>query len=465
MRGKLVAQDENDEPANVLLEKIAQEKAQLIKEKKIKKTKPLPEITDEEKPFDIPDSWEWVRLGKVYNFIDYRGKTPHKISSGVRLITAKNVRMGYIKKEPEEFISNAEYDARSTRGFVRKNDILITTEAPMGLVSLNTFIEPIATAQRLITLQKISKNLNNCFISYYLRSKSFQKNLKIQATGSTVKGIKASKLKQIPILIPPLNEQKRIAAKVEELFELLDIIEESTNNYENLQKELKEKILELGMQGKLVEQDTSDESAAVLYEQIQTEKAELIKEKKIKKTKPLPEISEEEKSFDIPESWEWVRFGEIGIFRNGKTPKKEDISVEEKIPYFKVSDMNTPSNRRYLKFTLNYVSSKYEHQTMPKNTIVFPKNGGAVLTAKKRILSTQSLVDLNTGGITGFNSINVNFLFYLFSNVNILNYVRGSAVPTIDSKKLKNLVVGLPPLNEQKRIATKIEELFNTIDN
>ena len=127
--------------------------------------------------------------------------------------------------------------------------------------------------------------------------------------------------------------------------------------------------------------------------------------------------------------------------------------------------MNTPSNRRYLKFTLNYVSSKYEHQTMPKNTIVFPKNGGAVLTAKKRILSTQSLVDLNTGGITGFNSINVNFLFYLFSNVNILNYVRGSAVPTIDSKKLKNLVVGLPPLNEQKRIATKIEELFNTIDN
>ena len=219
------------------------------------------------------------------------------------------------------------------------------------------------------------------------------------------------------------------------------------------------------MQGKLVEQDTSDESAAVLYEQIQTEKAELIKEKKIKKTKPLPEISEEEKSFDIPESWEWVRFGEIGIFRNGKTPKKEDISVEEKIPYFKVSDMNTPSNRRYLKFTLNYVSSKYEHQTMPKNTIVLPKNGGAVLTAKKRILSTQSLVDLNTGGIAGFNSINVNFLFYLFSNVNILNYVRGSAVPTIDSKKLKNLVVGLPPLNEQKRIATKIEELFNTIDN
>ncbi len=121
MRGKLVKQDPNDEPASVLLEKIKAEKAELVKAGKIKKSRALPEITDEEKPFDIPDSWKWVRLGDVYDFIDYRGKTPHKISSGIRLITAKNVRNGYIKLEPEEFISKQEYIKRSTRGFINKD--------------------------------------------------------------------------------------------------------------------------------------------------------------------------------------------------------------------------------------------------------------------------------------------------------------------------------------------------------
>ena len=210
MRGKLVKQDPNDEPASVLLEKIKAEKAELVKEGNIKKSKALPEITDDEKPFDIPDSWEWVRLGDVYDFIDYRGKTPHKISSGIRLITAKNVRNGYIKLEPEEFISKQEYIERSTRGFINKEDIFITTEAPMGLVAINRFNEPIATAQRLITLRKYIQQQNNDFIAFQMQSSFFQERLKSKSTGSTVKGIKAANLKQVLILIPPLSEQSRI---------------------------------------------------------------------------------------------------------------------------------------------------------------------------------------------------------------------------------------------------------------
>lgn len=221
IRGKLVKQDPNDEPASVLLEKIKAEKAELVKEKKIKKSKPLPPITDEEKPFDIPDSWEWVRLGDVYHFVDYRGKTPHKISSGIRLITAKNVRNGYIKLEPEEFISLEEHKERSTRGLINKGDIFITTEAPMGLVALNNFDEPIATAQRLITLQKVSKYQDSSFAAFQMQSSFFQKELQQKATGSTVKGIKASNLKQVLILIPPVAEQRRIVKKISQVLKLL----------------------------------------------------------------------------------------------------------------------------------------------------------------------------------------------------------------------------------------------------
>ncbi|TSO25506.1 restriction endonuclease subunit S [Lactobacillus sp. LL6] len=222
MRGKLVKQNPDDKPASVLLEKIKAEKAELVKEGKIKKSKKLPEITDDEKPFDISDSWEWVRLGEIYDFIDYRGKTPHKISSGIRLITAKNVRMGYISVKPEEFISKTEFVERSTRGDVVKGDIFITTEAPMGLIAINDFDEPIATAQRLITLRKVSNLQNNKFMSYFMQSNIFQKFLNEKATGSTVKGIKAANLKQVLILMPPLEEQQRIVNQIESIMKMIN---------------------------------------------------------------------------------------------------------------------------------------------------------------------------------------------------------------------------------------------------
>ncbi|WP_243419841.1 restriction endonuclease subunit S [Lactobacillus helveticus] len=216
--------------------------------------------------------------------------------------------------------------------------------------------------------------------------------------------------------------------------------------------------MDLAMRGKLVPQDPNDEPASVLLEKIKAEKAELIKEKKIKKIKPLPPITDDEKPFDIPDSWEWVRFNDIGIMKNGKTPKKTDVKSNARYPYFKVKDMNI--NSLYMKIVENYVDEKYESQIFPKNTIIYPKNGGAVLTNKKRILIQDSLVDLNTGGIIPYENINFKFLFYMFQSFDIKKYVKGSAVPTINAKKLRETVVPLPPLSEQSRIAAKIAQLF-----
>lgn len=223
-----------------------------------------------------------------------------------------------------------------------------------------------------------------------------------------------------------------------------------TNSLDFDAQALREKILDLAMRGKLVKQDPNDEPASVWLEKIKAEKAELVKEKKIKKSKPLPDITDDEKPFDIPNSWEWVRLGEVTIFKNGKTPKSADVSDSGLYPYFKVKDMN--NNELYMEKTQNYVGKAYMKQTMPKRTIIFPKNGGAVLTAKKRILIQDSLVDLNTGGIIPLNNSNYKYIFYLFSNLNVKNYVKGSAVPTINSKKLKETIVPFPPLEEQSRI-------------
>ena len=231
-----------------------------------------------------------------------------------------------------------------------------------------------------------------------------------------------------------------------------------TNTLDFDAQALREKILDLAMHGKLVPQDPNDEPASVLLEKIKAEKEQLIKEKKIKKSKPLAQITDDEKLFDIPDSWEWVRLGDVGLLKNGKTPKKEDISSDNIYPYFKVKDMN--NNNLYMENVKNWVGEKYSRQVMPKNTIIFPKNGGAILTAKKRILSQDSLVDLNTGGLIPYNDLNHKFIFYLFLSLDIKDFVKGSAVPTINSKKLKETLVPLPPLEEQSRIAAKIAQLF-----
>jgi len=224
VQGKLVEQNSSDESAEILFEKIRKEKEQLIKDKKIKKEKPLPEISADEIPYELPSGWKWCRLGDVVRFIDYRGKTPTKTDYGVRLLTAKNVKKGFINLNPEEFISVETYNNYMTRGFPKKNDILITTEAPLGNVANLILDEKVAFAQRVIILQDYI-SLNKIFLKYVLLSKYFQNLLIFNQSGMTAKGIKSSRLKNLLVPLPPLEEQKRIVKKVDSLMSFCDILE------------------------------------------------------------------------------------------------------------------------------------------------------------------------------------------------------------------------------------------------
>lgn len=223
VRGRLVPQDPNDEPVKDALARNDERRRETSRSDHRADEENQPLLSADDR-WDIADTWSWRGLADLVLFVDYRGKTPAKLSSGVRLLTAKNVRKGQITLAPEEFLSESEYQAWMTRGFPKAGDVLFTTEAPMGNAAVVELTERFALAQRVICFQSYGA-LDPAFLVLQILSDQFQFILDKNGTGVTAKGIKASRLKQLPIAIPPLAEQRRIVAKVEQLMALVDELE------------------------------------------------------------------------------------------------------------------------------------------------------------------------------------------------------------------------------------------------
>lgn len=237
--GKLVQQFERQEKVAKLAEKIANSRERLIKSGIINRLPNVPPVADSEAPFDRPSGWMWLRYNALFRFIDYRGKTPPKVDSGVRLVTAKNVRPGRIDVEPREFITLAFYKKWMTRGFPQIGDILLTVEAPLGNAAIVDIEEKFALAQRVICLQPWDHDeIETKFYLYTILSPIGQKQLVDQSSGMTATGIKSSRLKLLPLPVPPLEEQKRIASRVDELMALCDRLERKVREKERLNAEL-----------------------------------------------------------------------------------------------------------------------------------------------------------------------------------------------------------------------------------
>ena len=458
MRGKLVKQDPNDEPASVLLKKIAQEKKQLIKEKKVKKTKPLPEITDEEKPFNIPDSWEWVRLGDISEVIlgqAPKGTTVHTQSVGVEFHQGKT-------EFTNEIIGKSNKFTTQDNKIVDQSYILMAVRAPVG--DVNLLDRSIFIGRGLAGIKGYS--INKKYLFYYLNTKkSYYNKL---STGSTFKAINGTIIQNTPIALPPLEEQSRIADKIAQLFTLLRKVESSTKQYVELQQLLKNKVLDLAMQGKLVEQRDDEEPASVLLEKIRTEKAELIKEKKIKKTKPLPEITDEEKPFDIPDSWEWVRLGDVANWAAGATPsrKKQEYYLDGTIPWLKTGDLNDAVINTTSEFITELGAQNSSVKLNKPGNILIAMYGATIgklgIVGKKALTTNQACL----GGEPYIGVYNWYLFYYLLaSRKSLIKLGAGGAQPNISKQKVENYIFSLPPLNEQKRIVVKVEELLSLISN
>lgn len=486
VRGKLVPQDPSDEPASVLLERIAVEKARLVKEEGLRTSaNEVVDIADEY--IECPSHWKWVRLGNIAKFIDYRGKTPNKIDAGVRLITAKNIRYGYIDLIPEEFISEADYEQWMTRGFPRVGDTLFTTEAPLGNAAVIDINERFALAQRAICFQWHYSTVSRFMLIQILAS-PFQNQLLDNSSGMTATGVKASRLKEIPVVIPPAEEQQRIVAKVDELMALCDQLEqrsesqlaahqtlvetllatltdssdadELAQNWARLSTHfdtlftteasidaLKQTILQLAVMGKLVPQDPSDEPASALLERIAAEKAQLVKEKKIKKDKPLPAISEDEKLCNLPEGWVQCRLNDIIKISSGDGLTSKQMASDGSIPVFGG----------------NGITGYHDQFNVSQPTIVIGRVGfycGSVHITPSKAWVTDNAF------ITSFSHVNVHLdlLAWLLKATNLNEHDNATAQPVISGRKLYPIVVCLPPLAEQHRIVAKIDELMTICD-
>lgn len=242
VRGKLVEQDANDEPAENCLA-ISDETRRKISKSDHRADSSNQPLLAPELRWDIPNAWRWRGLADLVLFIDYRGKTPQKVEAGIRLITAKNVKQGFINLHPEEFVTADVYNDWMTRGIPTDGDVLFTTEAPMGNAAVVRFPGRFALAQRVIDFRPYGA-VDPDFLVLQLLSAPFQSILDVTATGLTAKGIKAAKLKRLPIALPPLAEQQRIVDKVDELMALCDQLESQLTTNEADSRRLLEAVLQ-----------------------------------------------------------------------------------------------------------------------------------------------------------------------------------------------------------------------------
>ena len=457
VQGKLVEHDPNDEPASVLLKKIQKEKERLVKEKKIRKSKPLPPITEDEIPFELPNGWEWVRLKDVG--YDFGQKKPDKKFT--------YIDVGSINQEKSVLgennnILNPENAPSRARKIVANGTVIYSTVRPyllnIAIIDQDFKYEPIvSTAFAIIHPYK---GIFNKYIYYCLKSNFFIDYVQSQMVGMAYPAINESKFFNGLIPLPPTNEQKRIAEKVDELFA---IIEKLDNNKDELLKTIentRNMILQSAIQGKLVPQDPTDEPASILLGKIKEEKEKLIKEKKIRKSKPLPPITEDEIPFELPDGWGWCRLGEIVEFNSGDSPSKYNLKNEGKIPFIKVKDMNLKENKDVITTSTYFSDCIYDNKLIVSNSIIFPKRGGAIATNKKRVVKNNIYVDSNIMAITPHVRSIVNYIVKWFKNINLWELNSGTAVPQINNKDLISILLPLPPLAEQKRIVKKSDELL-----
>ena len=325
IQGKLVEQRPEEGTAEELFARIQEEKQQLIKEKKIKKEKPLPEITDDEKPFNIPESWMWVRWGDLSESIQYGYNAPAQSVGRIKMVRISDIQEGKVIWESVPFC-NIQEDEISNY-LLKKNDILFArTGGTVGKSYLVKDIPDEAIYAGYLIRTRYSESLCPEYMKCFMESLLYWTQLKNGTIATAQPNCNGKTLSKMVLPLPPLAEQKRIVAKIEELLPYIERYEQAWSKLEKFNsrfpEDMKKSLLQYAIQGKLVEQRSEEGTAKELFEQIQEEKQRLIKEKKIKKEKSLPEITDDEKPFDIPESWKWVRIQDISWFIDaGKSPK------------------------------------------------------------------------------------------------------------------------------------------------
>ncbi len=470
IRGKLVEQRPEEGMAEELFARIQEEKQRLIAEKKTKKEKPLPEITEDEKPFDIPESWKWVRFGTVISLVsgtDFKPEEYNDQGRGTVYITgASNL------SENGVIISRW---TETPRNFAYRGDILLVCKGSGYGKTVFCDVDEVHIARQIMAIKQMN-SLNMSFTRYFLQANLIY--LKAKGQG-VIPGIDRASVLNVPFPLPPLVEQKRIVAKIEELLPYIDRYEQAWSKLEKFNsrfpEDMKRSLLQYAIQGKLVEQRSEEGTAEELFEQIQEEKQRLITEKKIKKEKQLPEITDEEKPFDIPESWKWARFSELcSVLTCGYASTPTYVDKENGKPFISAKNVKP---YKFMPEDHNYISNElYEKLTQNAK----PEKGDILLTRVGAGIGEAAIIDVEWDfaiyvSLTLIKLVDVKLvdnryiLYWLNSPIGVASakkniYGKNASQGNLNVKNVRDFLVPLPPLAEQKRIVEKLELLLPLCD-
>lgn len=513
IQGKLTVnwREENPdvEPASELLKRIQTEKESLVQEKIIRKEKPLPEVSKDEIPYILPKDWVWNHLGNIcIKIVDGSHNPPPKHPNGIPMLSAQNVRNGVLTWNTNRYISEDDFEKEKKRNDIKKNDVFLTIVGTIGRTYVVNGEESNFAIQRSVA--QIRTFIDSTYLAFMFRSKTMFDFYKKNAKGTAQKGVYLNKLKLALIPIPPLEEQKEIVKLVETLFKEVEQLEQLTveriglkedfvtsalnqltinnanqewtflqehfksffNQTTNIKK-LRETVLQLAVQGKLTSEwranNRDTEDASILLKRIQIEKAQLIKDKKIKKEKALPKITKDEIPYDLPEGWVWVNFGDLATFINGDRgknyPNKSEY-VDEGVAWINTGHINPDGTLSESK--MNYITEdKYDilrggkiqdgdlvyclrGATFGKTAYVTPFKKGA-------IASSLMIIRAHIQDSSGFI---YRFLISPEGKRQLLRFDNGSAQPNLSANKVKLYTFPLPPLEEQKAIVEKVNALM-----
>jgi type I restriction enzyme, S subunit len=492
MQGKLAQQDPNDPPASQLLKEIEAEKKRLVKEGKTKAPKPLPEIKQEEIPYALPQGWKWVKLGELG--ISQTGTTPPSKNRGNYGNKIPFIGPGDIKNNAINYSGEGLSEIGISNGrLIEKGSVLmVCIGGSIGKRAVNAID---VTCNQQINSVTPYKPVSVNYLFHSMGAEWFQKCVVAQSGGSATPIINKQKWSNIAIPLPPVQEQHRIVAKIDQLMARCDELEklraererkrlsvhtaalkqlldaptpasfaealqflsqhfgELYTARENL-AELRKAILQLAVMGKLVPQDPNDPPASQLLKEIEAEKKRLVKERKIKALNPLPEIEQEEAPYSLPDGWKWIRFGEITITRDGErrpVSKDEREKIKGDYDYYGASGVIDTVNDYIFDKDLLLMGEDGANLINRSTPIAFIARG------KYWVNNHAHVIDAHDFGL----------LLYLEKFINAIDlkpYVTGSAQPKMNQAKMNGIVVALPPALEQHRIVAKIDQLMAFCD-
>lgn len=492
VRGKLVPQDPNDEPASELLKRIAEEKARLVAEGKIKRQKQLADIGEEEWPFELPEQWAWVRLADLaYPQAGFAFKSGGFNTSGLGLPLIRIRDVG-------QSFSGTFYEGEYRAEFVvERGDYLISMDGQFRVATWQG--DSALLNQRVTRLIFFGNESARRFIADSLQARLLE--LQGVKTYTTVDHLSGGQISEAVIALPPLAEQHRIVAKVDELMALCDRLdaqqadaesahaqlvqalldsltqasdaEDFSQNWQRLAEHfhtlfttepsidaLKQTLLQLAIMGKLVPQDPSDEPASELLKRITEEKTRLVAEGKIKKQKPLPEIREEEKPFELPKGWFWTRLGAIGVSATGKTPSTNNPAFfGGDLPFIGPGQISVEGQIGESEKWLTDLARE-ETSVADVGDILMVCIGGSI--------GKCAIADREMAFNQQINSVRVvladnRYAFCTMTTpafrTSVWASATGTATPIINRSKWDELLIPIPPLAEQYRIVAKVDQL------